>query len=74
MTQVASVDDSDDIGRLLRVLGVHSSRLVNWSGFGAAIGLTDKTTKRYTTILETPVPRQSLQTVVRKPEPTGGQG
>jgi predicted AAA+ superfamily ATPase len=49
---VANVDQLDRMPRLLRVLAEHSSRLVNHSGAGAAIGLNHVTAQRYTAVFE----------------------
>ncbi len=50
---LGAVGETDDLRRLLRVLSGRSAQLVNWSGFGSALGLSDKTVKRYVEILET---------------------
>ena len=38
--------------RLLRVLAEHSGQLVNYSGFGAPLGMNHPTTRRYTGVFE----------------------
>ncbi len=38
--------------RLLRVLAEHSGQLVNYSGFGALLGMNHPTTRRYTGVFE----------------------
>lgn len=42
---------TDDVGRLLRLLATQSSCLINWTDFGQPLGLSQKTTRRYTDIL-----------------------
>ena len=49
---IAEVEKLDLIPRLLKVLAHHSSQLTNFTQIGGQIGLDDKTTRKYTTILE----------------------
>jgi len=47
--------------RLLRVLAEHSGQLVNYSGFGAPLGMNHFTTRRYTGVFESLYLLRSLQ-------------
>ena len=49
---VAEVERLDQLPRLLRVLAHHSGRLTNFTQIGGQLGLDDKTTRRYITVLE----------------------
>lgn len=49
---IADVDRLDQMSRLFRILGHHSGQLTNFSQLGGQIGLDDKTTKKYVSILE----------------------
>lgn len=49
---VAEVEKLDQLPRLLRVLAHHSGRLTNFTQIGGQLGLDDKTTRRYVTVLE----------------------
>jgi predicted AAA+ superfamily ATPase len=44
---IAQIDKVQHLARLLRVLAHHSGQLVNYSGFGAPLGLTHVTTQKY---------------------------
>lgn len=49
---IATVDRLDQMPRLLRVLAHHSGKLINFAQIGGQIGLDDKTTSRYVSLLE----------------------
>lgn len=48
----ATVERLDTMPRLLRVLAEHSGQLVNYSGFGAPLGMNHVTARKYAAILE----------------------
>lgn len=49
---IATVDRLDQMARLLQVLAHHSGKLTNFAQIGGQIGLDDKTTRRYISLLE----------------------
>jgi predicted AAA+ superfamily ATPase len=49
---IAEVDKLDRLPLLLQVLAHHSGQLVNFTQIGGQLGIDDKTTRRYTGILE----------------------
>jgi hypothetical protein len=49
---IAQIEHSRQLPRLLRVLAQHSSQLVNYSSIGAPLGIGHATIQRYTGILE----------------------
>lgn len=49
---IAEVEKLQQIPTLLRVLAHHSGQLANFSQIGSQIGLDDKTTRKYITVLE----------------------
>ena len=49
---IARIEQLGSMPRLLRVLAEHSGRLVNYSGFGAALGMNHVTTRKYVGVLE----------------------
>ncbi|HWG19056.1 MAG TPA: ATP-binding protein [Terracidiphilus sp.] len=49
---IAEIERLDQVPRLLRVLGQHSGQLTNFTQLGGAIGFDDKTTRKYTAILQ----------------------
>ncbi|MDE0053275.1 MAG: ATP-binding protein [Gammaproteobacteria bacterium] len=49
---VARIEQPGSIPRLLRVLAEHSGKLVNYSGFGAPLGMNHVTVRKYVGILE----------------------
>jgi hypothetical protein len=49
---IADVERLDRLPRLLQTLAHHSGQLVNFAQAGGRIGLDDKTTRKYVTILE----------------------
>jgi predicted AAA+ superfamily ATPase len=49
---VAEVERLDQLPRLLQALAHHSGQLTNFTQLGGQIGMDDKTTRRYTGILE----------------------
>jgi predicted AAA+ superfamily ATPase len=49
---IANIDQLDRLPRLLDVLAEHAGQLVNHSSFGAALGLSSVTARRYVAILE----------------------
>jgi uncharacterized protein len=49
---LGEVSRLDAMPRLLRMLAAHATQLTNFSGLGAPIMLDDKTTRRYTGLLE----------------------
>ena len=49
---IAEVDKLDRLPVLLQVLAHHSGQLANFTQIGGQIGIDDKTTRRYTNILE----------------------
>ncbi len=48
----SSIEQLDAMPKLLRVLAEHSGQLVNYSGFGAPLGMNHVTTRKYAAILE----------------------
>lgn len=48
----ASIEQLDAMPKLLRVLAEHSGQLVNYSGFGAPLGMNHVTARKYAAILE----------------------
>lgn len=49
---IADLEKLDQVPRLLRVLAHHSGQLTNFTQIGGQIGLDDKTTRKYVTVLE----------------------
>ena len=49
---IATIEQLGLMPRLLRVLAEHSGRLVNYSGFGAPLGMNHVTTRKYMGVLE----------------------
>ena len=49
---VADVEKLDQLPRLLRALAHHSGQLTNFTQIGGQLGLDDKTTRKYVTVLE----------------------
>lgn len=49
---IANIDQLDRLPRLLDVLAEHAGQLVNYSSFGAALGLSSVTAQKYVAILE----------------------
>ena len=49
---IARVEQLSAMPRLLRVLAEHSGQLVNYSGFGAVLGMNHVTTRRYVDVFE----------------------
>lgn len=49
---IARIEQLHSMPRLLRVLAEHSGQLVNYSGFGSALGMNHVTTKKYVGVLE----------------------
>ena len=49
---IARIEQLGSMPRLLRVLAEHSGQLVNYSGFGAPLGMNHVTTRKYVGILE----------------------
>jgi hypothetical protein len=49
---IAEVEKLDQMPRLLQILACHSGQLTNFAQIGGQIGIDDKTTRRYTNILE----------------------
>ena len=49
---VARIEQLSSMPRLLRVLAEHSGQLVNYSGFGAPLGMNHVTTQRYVGVFE----------------------
>jgi predicted AAA+ superfamily ATPase len=49
---IADVEKLDQLPRLLQVLAHHSGQLANFTQLGGRLGLDDKTTQKYTGILE----------------------
>lgn len=49
---IANIDQLDRLPRLLDVLAEHAGQLVNYSSFGAALGLSNITAQKYVAILE----------------------
>ena len=58
---IARVEQLNAMPRLLRVLAEHSGQLVNYSGFGAVLGMNHVTTQRYVGVLENLFIVRSLQ-------------
>lgn len=50
--ELAEITHLDAMPRLLRALASHAAQLVNFTQVGAALGLDDKTTRRYVGLLE----------------------
>ena len=50
--EIAGVEKVDQIQRLIETLATHSGQLTNFSGIGNELGIDDKTTQKYTAILE----------------------
>jgi len=73
---IAEVDKLDRLPVLLQMLAHHSSQLTNFTQIGGQIGLDDKTTRRYTGILEqlflvhrlAPWSRNHLKRLVKTPK------
>jgi len=49
---IADVEKLAELPRFVRLLAEHSGRLVNYSKFGASIGVSHKTAQRYVALLE----------------------
>ena len=49
---IARIEQLGSMPRLLRILAGHSGQLVNYSGFGAPLGMNHVTTRKYVGILE----------------------
>lgn len=49
---VADVEKLDQLPRLLRALAHHAGQLINFTQIGGQLGLDDKTTRKYVTVLE----------------------
>ena len=49
---VARIEQLSSMPRLLRVLAEHSGQLVNFSGFGASLGMNHVTTQKYVGVFE----------------------
>ena len=49
---IARIDQLNLMPRLMRVLAEHSGQLVNYSGFGAALGMNHVTVQKYVGVLE----------------------
>lgn len=49
---IAAIEQIRQMPRLLRVLAQHSGRLVNYSGFGAPLGMNHVTTQKYLGVFE----------------------
>lgn len=49
---IANIDQLERMPRLLNVLAEHAGQLVNYSSFGAALGLSNVTAQKYVAILE----------------------
>jgi uncharacterized protein len=49
---IAALERMDQMPRLLKVLARHSGQLTNFTQVGGQIGLDDKTTRKYVTVLE----------------------
>ena len=49
---IARIEQVNALPRLLRVLAGHSGQLVNYSGFGAPLGMNHVTTRKYVGVLE----------------------
>lgn len=49
---IARIDRLDSMSRLLRVLAEHSGQLVNYSGFGASLGMNHVTVQKYLGVFE----------------------
>ena len=58
---IAQFDKLPLMPRLLRVLAEHSSQLVNYSGFGAPLGMNHVTTRKYAGVFESLYLLHSLQ-------------
>lgn len=73
---LADVARLDVMPRLLRALAAHAAQLANFSRLGAPLGLDDKTTRRYTGLLEQlflvrrlePWSRNELSRLVKTPK------
>lgn len=52
LRDIAGIERMTDLPRFVRLLAEHSGQLVNYSQFGAAIGVTHKTGQRYVGLLE----------------------
>jgi predicted AAA+ superfamily ATPase len=50
--EIAGVEKLDQLPRLLELLAAHSGRLTNFSQIGSQLDIDDKTTQKYTAILE----------------------
>ncbi|MCY3671738.1 MAG: ATP-binding protein [Alphaproteobacteria bacterium] len=49
---IARIDRLDSMSRLLHVLAEHSGQLVNYSGFGASLGMNHVTVQKYLSVFE----------------------
>ena len=73
---IADVEKLDQLPRLLQVLAHHSGQLTNFTQIGGQIGIDDKTTRKYTGILEqlflvhrvSPWFRNELKRLVKTPK------
>jgi hypothetical protein len=52
LRDIAEIEKLTELPRFVRLLAEHSARLVNYSQFGSAIGVTHKTANRYVALLE----------------------
>ena len=52
LKDIAQAERLTELPRLVRVLAQYSAQLVNYSGIGAEIGMDNKTTRRYVSLLE----------------------
>jgi predicted AAA+ superfamily ATPase len=50
--EAAAVQKTHELPRLLQVLALHSGQLTNFAQIGAQLGIDDKTTQKYTAVLE----------------------
>ena len=60
LRDIARIEQLDLMPRLLRVLAEYSGQLVNYSGFGAPLGMNHVTTRKYVGLLENLFLVQSL--------------
>ena len=73
---IARIDQLGSMARLLRILAEHSGQLVNYSGFGAPLGMNHVTIRKYMGILESlflvhPVPpwyTSALKRAIKSPK------
>jgi len=73
---IAEVEKLDQLPRLLQVLAHHSGQLTNFTQIGGQLGIDDKTTRKYTGILEqlflvsrvSPWYRNELKRLIKTPK------